>query len=46
MGNDEIKKVNGVKYYSDLRYVKTLASNFVDNEWWFKNPSQFNNNNK
>ena len=28
MGNDEIKKVKAIKYYSDLRSVKTSTSNF------------------
>ena len=32
MGNEEIKKVKAIKYYSDLRNVKTSASNIDDND--------------
>ena len=32
MGNDEIKKVKAIKYYSDLRSVKTSTSNFDNNK--------------
>ena len=32
MGNEEIKKVKAIKYYSDLRNVKTSASNIDEND--------------
>ena len=32
MGNDEIKKVKAIKYFSDFRNVKTSASNLEDDQ--------------